>query len=406
MGAGVETKRAGPTAGSGSASASEMMRFSVDGREQHAGGSWYRGETCNFNPDLANLAAAEAPFRHVVMGWDPPEPFIRPDSRIVAFGSCFAQHISNWLTRHQFNVLTSAAPGRGDAYVVRFGEGMVNTFVLRQQFEWAWENQAPKSELWHDHGAEAVRYDEQVRLETRALFDQADLFILTLGLSEVWYDKLTQEVFWRAVPKERFDPSRHAFRVSTVAENKQNLQAILGLIRRHRPDARVILTLSPIPLVATFRPVSCITANSASKAILRAALDEFLREAAEPGLFYWPSYELVMELFGERWKPDHRHVKPEILEFVMTLFGQVWCQGLRPKKTLLQAWIEARAATGLLPREAPDWLAAGAADEIERVVRRLQLKRPQDAKLILARLDEIRAADPASPLAALALGGD
>ena len=37
-----------------------------------------------------------------------------------------------------------------------------------------------------------------------------------------------------------------------------------------------------VPLAATFRGVSCVTANAASKAILRVAVDELMREEEQP----------------------------------------------------------------------------------------------------------------------------
>ena len=58
------------------------------------------------------------------------------------------------------------------------------------------------------------------------------------------------------------------------------------------PDAPVVLTLSPVPLMATFRDVSCITADAVSKSVLRVALDQVMRDGRE-GVYYWPSYEVV-----------------------------------------------------------------------------------------------------------------
>ena len=60
---------------------------------------------------------------------------------------------------------------------------------------------------------------------------------------------------------------------------------IHAVIRKHRPDARIVVTLSPIPLMATFRPVSCMVANSVSKASLRCAIDTVMTEAGDPRLF-------------------------------------------------------------------------------------------------------------------------
>lgn len=118
------------------------------------------------------------------------------------------------------------------------------------------------------------------------------MFIITFGLSEIWYDETTGEVFWRAVPTENFDATRHKFRVATQAENLRTMQAIYSLIRKHRPDAPIVFTLSPVPLTATFRPISAVVASAASKASLRGALDEFFADSMAHGAFYFPSYEL------------------------------------------------------------------------------------------------------------------
>lgn len=328
----------------------QLIYFSIDQQRQHADYTWFRGDHCNFNPRRGNLRRPQDVVAHVLQGWLPEAPLIGPKTRIAAFGSCFAEHISVWLARRRFSVLTQKDGEYRDSYLVQFGEGMVNTFALRQQFEWAFEGKRAEGELWHGYDARAFGYDENVRAATRALFDQTDIFVITLGLSEVWYDSVTDGVLWRAVPRDKYDPTRHRFRVSSVDENRANIRAIYDLMRAYRPDAKVVFTLSPIPLVATFRPVSCITANSVSKSILRVAVDEVLREVQHEGhAYYWPSYEIVTDVFDWQWMPDRRHVKEEVLDFVMTLFEAHWCQG-KPSMTLEMAWARARWVTRGLPR--------------------------------------------------------
>jgi len=368
------------------------FKFRVEGKKQSAHYTWFRGEHCHFNPARDNMLGSHAVAQHVLAGWLPKTPRIGPQTKVTAFGSCFAENISQWLAQRDYSILTAETrEGYEDPYVVRFGEGMVNSFVIRQQFEWAFEGKAPEEELWHGYQAEAYGYDEQVRQATRDLFDRTDVFIITLGLSEVWYDEVSGGVFWRAVPRNRYDPARHKFRVSTVAENKDNLEAIYRLIRHYRPEADIIFTLSPIPLVATFRDVSCITANSASKAILRAALDEFLRAVAQDGkAYYWPSYEIILDVFGNRWRWDRRHVKQPILDYVMTLFEAFWCQGSEPRYTLAEAWIRARAAAGNLPGTLRRALEKADSAAIADWVQRLQdAERLEDLRLIQERLEEL-----------------
>lgn len=367
-----------------------LFAFDVDGHKQTAHSSWYRGPDCNFNPALKNLTAADSVIRFVVGSWAPSAPLIGPQTRICAFGSCFAANISNWLESRSFSVLTREETSKL-SYVVRFGEGLVNSYSLLQQFEWAFENRKSDNPLWHGYDTTEYGYDENVRLRTLDLFERTDIFILTLGLSEVWCDKETGGVFWRAIPADKFDSTRHRFRVTTVAENRANLSRMYQLIRTHRPEARIIFTLSPIPLVATFRPVPCVSANSASKAILRAALDEFLRDVGDEGVaYYWPSYEIVLDIFNNRWESDRRHVRREILDFIMTAFEHVWCYGREPRYTMAEAWIRARAAVGDLPGPLPGLLEKKSVLRLAQIVKALRKNgRTEDADLILQRAAEM-----------------
>ncbi|MCU0910886.1 MAG: GSCFA domain-containing protein, partial [Rhodobacteraceae bacterium] len=322
--------------------------------------TWFRGEHTNYNPTLARLMPAAAVHEFVLHGWAPAAPAIHADTQVTAFGSCFAANISEWLSRRRYRVLNKAEDAKS-AYVVACGEGMVNSFVIRQQFEWAWENKDFNQSLWHGYEAEDYGYDPAVQAETRRIFDATDVFILTFGLSEVWYDEPTGEVFWRTIPKDAYDPARHRFRVSTVEENKDNLRAIYRLIRKNRPDAKILFTLSPIPLIATFRDNSCITSNSVSKAVLRVAIDEVLREVGHEGvLHYWPSYELVNDVFRAPYKPDRRHPEAEVLSYIMTLFEHVWCDPTDlPRPSLVLAWARACAVAGLLPRPMAEAILSG-----------------------------------------------
>ncbi|PWR22842.1 GSCFA domain-containing protein [Zavarzinia aquatilis] len=287
--------------------------------------TFYRGEGARFLPMRDGMAAPDALARLVLDGWMPDEPFIAPDTTIVAFGSCFAGHIGRYLSNLGFDVAT-----RKDdkAYVSKLGDGIVNVFAIRQQFEWAWEGLSPSVELWHGYKAEEFGYDEDVRGRTRELFDAADVFIITLGLSEIWYDEPTGEVFWRAVPFDKFDPARHKFRVASSAETLDNLRRIHDLIRKHRPEAAIVFTVSPIPLSATFRPVSCVTASSASKALLRGAVDELYRERRpdDPKLFYYPAYEVVTQCFDRPFGDDFRHPLFHVLDVNMKAFERYFCR--------------------------------------------------------------------------------
>jgi hypothetical protein len=77
----------------------------------------------------------------------------------------------------------------------------------------------------------------------------------------------------------------------------------------------------------TFRPIAAVTANSASKAIVRGALDEFLRSRSadlNSVYFYFPGYELVTTLFSNAFQPDGRHLYAHVIDAVMHLFASVY----------------------------------------------------------------------------------
>jgi len=298
-----------------------MIYYETAGKARKAHATWYRGSVTNFFPDKRAIRDLASVDEYVGKGWFPSAPFITKENYITAFGSCFASEVTKFLFKEGYRVF-----GRDltlNSYVVRSGEGIVNSAAVRQQFEWAFEGITPKIELWHDKAGVPGDYSEDVRRSTREIFEKSDVFILTLGLSEVWYDKPTGEIFWRAIPKRDFDPDRHGFRVLSAAENLDNLRRIYQLIRKHRPGATIIMTLSPVPLAATFRPVSCITANSVSKAALRVAIDELMREAepsADSNFYYFPSYEIVTSFLENPMKDDFRHPTDDAVAFIMRTF--------------------------------------------------------------------------------------
>jgi hypothetical protein len=296
------------------------------GVHKRIGGGFFRGSSCNFTPLKTDFDLDGFVENFVLKGWAPERPFVSKKTKVTAFGSCFAENIAKYLGSLGYDLSKDRAPM---VYISRMSEGMVNTYAILQQFEWALEKTKPSENLWHGYRCEEFGYDEEVRKSTEQVFSETELFVITLGLSEIWYDETSGGVFWRAVPMKFYDASRHKFRVCSFGETKENIQRIYDLIRKHVPHAKILFTLSPIPLAATFRPISIVTANSASKAILRAALDEFYRDNSadlNKVLFYFPAYEIVNDLFLDKFELDLRHVHPHIITFVMKLFEAVYCE--------------------------------------------------------------------------------
>jgi hypothetical protein len=239
----------------------------------------YPQEQATFEGDLGSLIRA-----WVLPGHVPAEGLLGADAGVIALGSCFASHLRGYLERAGV-----------DSALLWVPSDLNNTYAIRDFVSWcATGRETPRGYTYTraEDGsirewapeAERERYVEALR--------RAGLFVFTFGLAEAWEDSETGAVFWRGIPSELFDAARYTFRLTSVEENEANILEIIRLVRLVNPAAPIVLTLSPVPLKATFRGISCITADCVSKATLRVALDRVL--AARPeSVYYWPSFEVV-----------------------------------------------------------------------------------------------------------------
>jgi hypothetical protein len=284
---------------------------------------WYRGEALNVLPSKPRLARQG--LDAILTGWVPERPIIGPRTRVIGVGSCFASYFMLWLAENGFNRGLDTSPHNA---LIRFGASFENPAVIAQQFRWAFEGIDPSHLTWLGKDKEIFEATAERRDLVRRTLEQTDVLVLTLGLSEVWYDRITGEPLWRALTRRHYDPERHVFRVETLRETKAALEKIEALREKHLPGMKIVFTVSPVRLKATFRPVSAITANSVSKAIIRASLDEFLRESGKlnQALFYFPSYEIVHDFFRDAFEEDNRHVTPFTAAQVVRCFASHYCE--------------------------------------------------------------------------------
>ena len=104
-----------------------------------------------------------------------------------------------------------------------------------------------------------------------------------------------------------------------------------------------MLTLSPVPLKATFREISCMSADCVSKSVLRVAIDQVMADRPA-GVYYWPSFEIVKSAgpslpwpaygFDDR-NPRHvtRYLVSEIVDaFVESFYSPVTVTAMRTRQ--------------------------------------------------------------------------
>jgi hypothetical protein len=156
------------------------------------------------------------------------------------------------------------------------------------------------------------------------LLQSADVFIFTLGLTESWRAKADGAVFplCPGCPHGEFDSKKYEFHNFSVQELIDDLKTFMDLLKAINPVARVIFTVSPVPLIATMDGKHVLRATVASKSALRASADEVCKLYSNAT--YFGSYEIVQHTFksDQYFGPDRRSVVPEAVERVMkTFFG-------------------------------------------------------------------------------------
>jgi hypothetical protein len=281
------------------------------------------------------------------------EPRFRFGARdkVVTAGSCFAQHIGRYLASSGCNFLTTETPHpflsdkaaealNYGVYSARYGN-VYTSRQLVQLFDRAYGRFAPRENYWVEAsgvvidpfrpqiqpaGFNSIREldidRERHFASVREAFETLDIFVFTLGLTEAWRSRADGAVFplCPGVAGGEFAQQAHEFVNFNVDEVVSDMTAFLERLRGVNSRARVILTVSPVPLVATAERRHVMVSTVCSKSILRVACDILERGASN--IAYFPSYEIVAGGFSgaDYFAADRRSVTAEGVAHVMTVF--------------------------------------------------------------------------------------
>lgn len=108
-------------------------------------------------------------------------------------------------------------------------------------------------------------------------------------------------------------PDRFELRILDLLSLRSAMEELLALLRSNcPPELRILITVSPVPLNATFRNADVITANMYSKSVLRVLAEELYLQHRD--VDYFPSYESVMLSHRDRaFLDDFRHVRDDLV---------------------------------------------------------------------------------------------
>jgi len=321
-------------------------------------------------------------------------PFIRRGEAVASAGSCFAANLVPYLESAGFHYLRTEPRHPSFAHVKSegfrydsFSAAYGNVYTARQLLQLLQRCLGlftPAEDRWKtpDGIVDAFRpglrhragSDREFNLltaqhlrRTLEAFRRAHVFVFTLGLTEAWVSRLDGAVF-PACPGTvagAFDHDRHAFRNYTVADTVADLDAFFRLARTVNPELRLIVSVSPVPLVATATGQHVLTATTYSKAVLRAAAAEV--SALHDAVAYFPAYEIVTGPQAPHtfFEPDRRSVSKAGVAAVMEIFFAC-CEGDTTAPTAaLEAGVSAAALSGAISEaECEEAMAANRSSHI------------------------------------------
>jgi len=277
---------------------------------------------------------------------------IEQDTKVATAGSCFAQHIARYLKNSGFcyyvtepghPILSEATKVQNNygLYSARYGN-IYTARQLLQLFQRAYGLFTPQEDVWQEADdvfldpfrpssqpggfiSEAeMRADRAQHLAAvRHMFETLDIFVFTLGLTECWRSMQDGAVFpiCPGVEGGTFDPSRHQFYNQTADDVVRDFSTFLFHLARVNPKAQIILTVSPVPLMATAEPgAHVLSATTYSKSVLRVAAETLRRQYDH--VHYFPSYEVITGSYnrGAYYAGDMRNVLEDGVSHVMRLF--------------------------------------------------------------------------------------
>ena len=311
--------------------------------ESNPASRWHRAGATLDEPDgkLAFQRLRRSPFTPLIT----PVFKIRRDDKLFAIGSCFARGIEGALLARKMNVLSAAPEFASFVPASKLTTALgytnkYNTYSIYNELRWALDPEASFPEasivdvgdgLYYDPhtnpALELANLEETLRRrsivrEVNARTSQCQVIIITLGLVEVWRDAIA-DTFINTTPVPealRHHPDRYEFHVSSFSDNLENLEKVHSLLKKHgRPELQIVVTVSPVPLMATFTQDDVVVANTYSKALLRTAAQEWA--SAHDNVHYFPSYEIVQN--SDRagtWLEDLRHVQGNVVTHIMNTF--------------------------------------------------------------------------------------
>ncbi len=256
-------------------------------------------------------------------------PHIKPPvtykDKLLLMGSCFTEHIGNYLSDVKFPVLQNPNGILFDplsvcrsliSYIENKQYKEEDLFCLNE----AWHSWQHHSRFSNPNKEEALQKINTSQYDAHRFLKSADWLIITLGSSFVYKfsyndkDVLAQEN--KSVANCHKAPSKLFYKhLSTIEETVTAFDGTLFRLFHFNPQLKVIFTISPVRHLR-----DGVIENNRSKARLLEAVHHLVNKFEK--LYYFPAYELVIDVLRDYrfYDIDMAHPNYAATQFVLENF--------------------------------------------------------------------------------------
>ena len=217
---------------------------------------------------------------HIAVDLSNRHRFVGKSTRFFTMGSCFARNLSKSLNSSGYV-----------SYHMEISEVINTTFANKVFVDWL-------GDVGVDH-AIGERIAELLpsgwsKENTLQVIRNSDVFILTLGVAPAFFDRSTGEFVLprRTALNSRVLAEKYLYRTTSVKENVDNVLHVIKFIRSVSPAIKIVVTVSPVPLMASFEYELAVQADCLSKSTMRLVAHEVVNQSDISDILYWPSFEI------------------------------------------------------------------------------------------------------------------
>lgn len=259
------------------------------------------------------------------------EPSITYKNKILLTGSCFTEHIGNFLSEHKFNVLQNPNGILFDplsvasslvSYIQNKQYSEEDLFYLNESWN-SWQHHSRFSNPGKNECLNNINKSQQ---QAHEFLKDADWLIITLGSSFTYklVDSLQPVANCHKAPAQNFN--KH---LNSIEEIVTAFDSAIHQLFHFNSKLKIIFTISPVRHLR-----DGVVDNNRSKARLIEAVHHLVNKFDK--LYYFPAYELVIDVLRDYrfYDVDLAHPNYAATQFVLEKFSDFGFD--EPTKELLE----------------------------------------------------------------------